>query len=154
MFRSLSILVMYRLGEMARRHKDSNSTRRSDDTIDISSETLLRQIQKPVKPATQLHLNPPKFQLHQIQDDRSWHPKPQIKPAGALKRSATRLVVPKPTKASPRSALPHQVAFSAPKHVLVCIRRRMRKQVLFAKRLNRKGSGSRKHRTAWSEIKC
>lgn len=147
---------MYRLGDTVGKKSRNNNNRRSDDTFDISSdsELLRRFIQnKPANHPPTLHLNPPKFQLRQIEDRRAFHPKPFTQPAGTLKRSAARLVVPK-AKTSPRASLPHQVAFEAPKHVLICVRRKQRREILFAKRKTRAGAASRKHRNQWSSIKC
>ncbi|UYL83855.1 MAG: hypothetical protein [Wigfec virus K19_159] len=141
-----------------KRSKSSNNKTRSDDTFDISSESeLLRNFIKKQPLTPSLHLEPPKFNLNQIQDLRRFHPAPEPfkRPAGALKRSATQLVIPADKKSTQRARLPSQVAFKAPPHVLVCIRRKQRKQVLFAKKLTGRGSRARKHtRNYWSSVKC
>jgi len=66
------------------------------------------------------------------------------RPARGVKRMRTE------TPALGRDGL----AFTMPKSVLVCARRKMRKEVLFAKRKTGKGSRSIKRRNIWSEIKC
>lgn len=62
-------------------------------------------------------------------------------------------VTPKNSKRAP-SRVPYQIAFSAPAETLVCIRRKRRKEVLFAKRKTGKGGQRRPRRTPWSKIKC
>lgn len=46
------------------------------------------------------------------------------------------------------------VVFELPKQAVVCLRRKMRRQVLFAKRKTRRGSGSRRRRNSTSRYKC
>lgn len=46
------------------------------------------------------------------------------------------------------------VAFSAPANTIACIRRKRRKQVLFAKRLTKRGRGTRKRFNSLSSIGC
>ena len=50
--------------------------------------------------------------------------------------------------------LPVNVAFSQPKQVAVCIRRKARREVLFAKNRTGKGARSRRTRNQWSDVKC
>lgn len=144
---------------MGKKSGNKNTTR-SDDTFDISSDSeLLRTfIQKNTPaPSPKLHLNPPKFNLTQWEDNRAYHPTPALnRPASAVQRGNARLVIPaaKNPKASPRASLPSQIGFQAPKGVLLCVRRKQRREVLFAKRLRAKGAHSRKHRTRWSDVKC
>jgi len=59
-----------------------------------------------------------------------------------------------PTKNRAPSRVPYQIAFSAPAETLVCIRRKRRKQVLFAKRKTGKGGQRRPRRSRWSDVKC
>lgn len=46
------------------------------------------------------------------------------------------------------------IAFQAPKQVTLCVRRRRRREVLFAIRKTRVGVNSPKHRNQWSKVKC
>lgn len=46
------------------------------------------------------------------------------------------------------------VSFVAPKAVLVCVRRKQRREVLFAGRKTGKGARSPKRRNEWSNVKC
>lgn len=91
--------------------------------------------------------------LRQIEDRRTWHPDgAQKRPPATVHSSKAKLAVAPPQKN--KRILPHRIAFQAPKSVLVCIRRKMRAEVLHALKRTRRGSGSPKHRTAFSDIKC
>lgn len=52
------------------------------------------------------------------------------------------------------TALTHDMSFEAPRRVLVCARRKERREVLIAKKLHRKGAGGSRRRNIWSDIKC
>lgn len=47
-----------------------------------------------------------------------------------------------------------RLAFEMPKSVLVCARREMRREVLFAKRKTGRGAYTKKRRNQWSNVKC
>lgn len=54
-----------------------------------------------------------------------------------------------------QKALRGGLSFDVPKHVVVCVRRQQRREVIFAKRLHSKGAGARRHRrNIWSEVHC
>jgi len=79
-------------------------------------------------------------------DRRLFRPDRSTAPPGSQRRSAVRL---KPT------TTPWGLRFSQPNLVSLCIRRKIRKQVLFALKRNKKGSGTKKrHRNFWSSISC
>lgn len=59
-----------------------------------------------------------------------------------------------PKKKGTRSRVPVQLAFTAPAETIVCVRRRRRKEVLFAKNKTGKRGQKRPRRTAWSDTKC
>lgn len=59
-----------------------------------------------------------------------------------------------PKKRDGRSQVPSQLTFQAPADTVVCIRRRRRKEVLFAKNKAGKRGQKRPRRTAWSDVKC
>lgn len=44
--------------------------------------------------------------------------------------------------------------FNAPKRVLICVRRKQRREVIHALNKTRKGAGAKKHRNQWSAVKC
>lgn len=51
--------------------------------------------------------------------------------------------------------LPVGVMFESPLRVVTCARRKMRRQVLFAKRRTGKGAKARRHkRNQWSDVRC
>lgn len=144
-----------------RKSNQSHTTQRDDSDVATDSEVLRNFITKP-KPYAPIVTQPlhlPSF------DNRLFHPDPVTRTISEP-RSASRLVIPRESAVSPRRSvqdrpgnsrtarLPHQLAFSQPKQVSVCIRRKARREVLFAKQRTRKGAGSRRHRNQWSEIKC
>lgn len=141
---------------MARRDRNQNGNR---DPFEIASDPL-DSLLKPVKPsrpvtnhATITNRIIPK--LLEIQDNRVFHPsKPHRPPAASTHSFRSNLAVPPPSKQNKRTTLPAQVAFQAPKQVLVCIRRKTRAEVLHALKRTRAGAGSRKRRNTSSDIKC
>lgn len=80
-------------------------------------------------------------------DRRVFQPDRSIAPPHTPVRSSSRVVAPLGGRLS-------TLRFQDPKLVAICVRRKQRKEVLFAKRKTRKGAGSRKHRNFWSDIKC
>lgn len=50
--------------------------------------------------------------------------------------------------------VPLRLRVSSPNNVALCVRRKERKEVLFALKLRGKGSGSRRRRNEWSNIGC
>lgn len=70
-------------------------------------------------------------------------------PAAKQVRPGARLRAPSPYALNSL----HRLEFAAPKHTLICVRRKTRREVLHA--LKRTGRGpSRKSRNAWSNINC
>lgn len=60
-----------------------------------------------------------------------------------------------PTKTIPApSRVPYQIAFSAPAETLVCVRRKTRREVIFAKKRNGRGGQRRAKWSLWSKTKC
>lgn len=131
----------------------------------------------PVLQTPVLAINTPAVRstLSDVEDRRYWHP--DRMPSARSPRQIGRLVAPSPArdvqKDRPRQARPvqlfgrvrldqkrvaqngHLVKFKAPKFILLCVRRKARRQVLFAK--NKTGMGSRsryrKH-NSWSKVGC
>lgn len=62
-------------------------------------------------------------------------------------------VTPHKSKTAP-SKVPYQMAFTAPGETIVCIRRKRRKEVLFAKRKTGKGGQKKARWSKWSSYKC
>lgn len=140
---------------MARnRRKNTHTDER--DTSDIASEPLQKLLRPQIQhTAPVVHPSPTKIlknTLRQIEDRRTYHPQGAQRPARSLERSQHRLVIPQ-KKNAPR--LSNRVQFDAPKRVLICIRRKIRKEVLFAKRKTGKGARARRHRRNYfSEVTC
>lgn len=147
---------------MARRRKNNNDTQRDASDIATESEVLRSFIKKSTVVPRPIVLSPPK-DLRPLSDRRTWHPEGPARPAPSIQKSRHRLVIPKGTRKhagrSPSisrsvSDVPKTVAFDDPKRVLVCIRRKTRKQVLFAKRKTGKGARARRRRNYYSGVAC
>lgn len=151
------------MGRKSRR----DTSRRSAETFDFANEVASPSPKKRVESRPFVTHTAPK--LTQIEDRRTWHPDGKTRPARSLNKSQHRLVIATNRHTSPRSTnpvhtkkaatraayLPHQIQFQAPKQVLVCIRRKKRKEVLFAKKLTGKGARARRHRsTEYTGVKC
>lgn len=107
--------------------------------------------------ANQRLLSPSPFtrlpgQLELFEDRRLFHPDP-LPPAASFHTPRHRLVVPKKHRVG-RGALPHFLGFQAPKRVLICVRRKIRKEVLHAYKKTGPGSGRPKRRGPYSGISC
>lgn len=90
-------------------------------------------------------------------DNRDYHPSPKpLRPPAAIRRVHARLL-PKNLDRFGKAirADPFSIRFGVPRNVAICIRRRIRKEVLHA--LGKTGGGSshkRKRRTQWSAVGC
>lgn len=90
-----------------------------------------------------------------IEDRRSYDFEPATRPARLFSGSVASMVAtPKIIKGKIRNpaSVPYQIAFAAPRETLICVRRKMRREVLHA--LRRKGKGGRGRRGKWSNVKC
>lgn len=104
----------------------------------------------------------PTLPLTLFEDRRQWHPMVDHRPALTFtsRPHTLRAVEKKPTQRQSKYGLPAlsqtkaTIAFGLPDKVLVCVRRKRRKEVIFAK--NKAGrSGQRKPRRNWlSAISC
>lgn len=118
--------------------RSKSKSRRERDLIRIANAPLLR-----VSP---VHIEVP------VEDRRLFHPMGPVRPALSFFAPASRLV---PASRPGRTAVATKVRFELPGRVALCARRGSRREVLFAKRLTRKGSGSaRRNRNYWSSISC
>lgn len=96
--------------------------------------------------------------LSEIEDHRLWSPD-HVSVARSPRRSRHRLVVHQQRgRPGGRAALSNFnpfIAFDAPRYVLVCVRRNIRRAVLHAlKKTGRGSSRKRKHRNSWSDVRC
>lgn len=145
--------------------KRRHDTRRERETFDFANEVALPTKKRVVSRPFVTH-TAPKLNLRPVEDRRTWHPQGKKRPAASLDAPRHRLVVsskplshPAPSRrAKPsvaRATLPHTVQFAAPARVLICIRRKKRKEVLFAKKLTGKGARARRHRQSeYTGVKC
>lgn len=141
---------------MARRRRRREPERR--DTLDIANLRL----PAPTRPLILRLADEPL--LTEFEDRRRWHPEPEVlRPAVTVPMSRAGLVVaPTPHRqARPRQAKRYQVkfpspriAFKTPDAVVICVRRKRRREVLHA--LGKAGRrGQRKpRRNEWSDISC
>jgi len=83
-----------------------------------------------------------------ISDLRRYHPQTLFRAPHAAVRKATRSVI-GPGFAQVRAALPDRIG--------ICVRRKIRREVLFAlniKSRGRRGGGKRRHRNQYSKVHC
>lgn len=134
---------------MRRRRKKDRSERGATAT---SNQRLLEP---------SISITPSRSYLQEIEDRREFHPERADRPALSLFGRPHRLTEHKVVhrRARPvllkRSSMPPQpIGFVNPQQVVVCVRRKQRKEVLFA--LGKTGRGARrKPRRTWrSEISC
>lgn len=93
--------------------------------------------------------------LTMLDDLRAFDFEPDTRPARLLSGvTASVGATHAPKKNQAPSKVPYQIAFSAPAETLVCIRRKRRKEVLFAKRKTGRGGQRRARWSKWSNTKC
>lgn len=98
--------------------------------------------------------SPSRDLLRQIEDRRSFYPEPATRPALTFSGSSASIDAHIPKKKANRNRVPTQFAFSAPGDVLVCVRRKRRKEVLHALRKTGKRGQRRPRRNRFSDIRC
>lgn len=133
------------IGERDNSHIASDLPERFDDLVTRSLPPLFDN-----QPAI-------RSPLVEVEDRRNWHPD-GVAPVRSSRRSAVRLEH-RPTRStaavsSARARAPDFTWFAQPRHVLVCVRRKERREVLFATRGRGKGSRTPKRRNAWSNVRC
>lgn len=103
---------------------------------------------------------PVRSNLSEIEDGRYWHPDP-IRNARTPRQWVSRFNLAKPVRRSTQRVDRRAIAFADPqslsfrnnKHVVVCVRRKQRREVLFAK--GRGGGGKKRgRRNYWSNVRC
>lgn len=131
--------------------------RKRDNTqSNYNSDTSLTSLLRPARMVSPVRLTYSSYDpitetvsLGDVEDTRHFHPqgprRPSMRATGqvaTLKRSY--------------QSLTHQIGFSNPNNVIRCVRRKTRKEVLFAFNKQRKKgqSGGRYKRNYWSKIKC
>lgn len=89
--------------------------------------------------------------LSDVEDRRRYTP--QVRWPRKLGGETAKLTLkhPRPTAGRRNAWLPR---FDAPRDVIICIRRKIRREVMFALRKTGRGARSKKRFTAWSKIRC
>lgn len=94
-------------------------------------------------------------ELRDIEDRREHHPLGFFRPARKLDGGGSDPVVVRSPKNKSKAFLARGLGFARPGAVVVCVRRKQRKEVLHAlKKTGRGRGGGRKRRNWWSTISC
>lgn len=135
---------------MARRRRSSRTGR---DHNTIATTLVVPRVRAlpvspvfvPVAPRPRL-----RFPTSTFEDRRQWHPERAARPALSSPRSAARLVA----RGHVRDQTKAIVAFAAPDRVAVCVRRRRRREVLFARGVGGRRGLRSPRRSFYSGISC
>lgn len=111
-----------------------------------NNSTSLRNVLLTLKPINASTL------LREIEDRRTFHPEQAQRAARSFSSPRHKLTIPK--KHLGNIKLPSAIGFKDPDRVLICVRRKQRREVLFAKKKHRKGAGGKKRRNWYSTIQC
>jgi len=99
--------------------------------------------------------NQPVTRLTTIEDLRTFDFEPATRPARLFSGSIATVGLDGAGRKKTKSNFQHaQIAFTAPRETLVCVRRSRRKEVLFAKKKTGKRGQRRPRRSKWSSYKC
>lgn len=125
--------------------QDDYSLGGSADAFDIANRRLL----SPLAP-----LDP----LVELEDNRTFHPSGSSRAPRFAVRLSARDRQPSPRQRQvgyrPRSQTKAVIAFEQPDQVVLCVRRKERREVLFAKRRHGRGGRRPRRRTWKSQISC
>lgn len=144
---------------------------RKRDKREDNSPSLTPSLLRPTAPLVSPVPSPSQTILREIEDRRTYHPLGEFRPARFRTGGPSRITVKdRPYNGRYKYADPHRtsknihlnsgtkapVSFVAPDGTLLCIRRKQRKEVLFAKRKAGRGGSHRRRyrRTPYSSIKC
>lgn len=152
---------MAKKGRRPKAGRDDNSISRQSlprvKKWPYSRSEELRWLQNARKAAYDLPRGKTDETLQQIEDRRTWHPDGTHRPARSFTRSTHRLTAPyDPSEAFGISfdRPTYKIGFLNPNRVLICVRRKIRRQVLHAFRIAG-GSGFKKPRfSEYSRISC
>lgn len=90
-----------------------------------------------------------------MEDRRTFHPLCDLRPVASFVKSAARVVAKQRVNFPQPSQTKAILAFADPRRVLVCLRRKIRREVLHAKRVAGSGKPMRKpRRNSLSSISC
>jgi len=99
---------------------------------------------------------PPAVPLVLLEDRRQFHPLASARPVGVVSRRDARVLVERRKAAIrlPSSFPALRLGFAVPEKVVRCVRRKQRREVIFAKRRTGAGARSRRSRDMWSNVSC
>lgn len=102
-----------------------------------------------------LTFRPPRQLLRLYEDRRTWHPE-AIRPAKSFQGPTRLTIKPAVPLKGRRLALypPAGISFAAPRRVLVCVRRHIRREVLHALRKTGRSGQKPPRQTLWSSVHC
>lgn len=94
--------------------------------------------------------------LSTIEDRRTYHPAGIYRNARSFNNSYHTLIIPKrkPSNIKKYSYPTHTIGFKQPDKVLICVRRKQRREILFAKNKTGRGGQKRPHYSYYSTIHC
>lgn len=115
------------------------------DTFDIASEELLAPLNLNPTPVVSPFV--PSFAWPEVEDGRSFNPDRMFRDPLVFSGTAS-----SHKAVSGRSF--QKIGFDNPEKVVRCARRSSRREVIFAKRLQRRGRGGSRRRNYWSDVKC
>lgn len=141
---------------MAKRNNKSNFTRAGRDVIAIANRSPLLPRSLTFRPL----VSP--VDLTVFEDRRTFHPERDQRPARSFSKALHRLVVKEPLRNPDRFAslrafpasIPTRIGFEDPKRVLICVRRKRRKEVLHALKKTGRGGQKKPRRSWYSSISC
>lgn len=120
-----------------------NKSRGQRDTSDIASIEELLSPQNLLPPLVLPSV--PSFPLTEVEDGRSFNPDRQFRDPLVFSGGASS------HKAVSGKSF-QKIGFDNPDQVIVCARRRSRREIMFAKKL--RGRGGSRRRNYWSDVKC
>jgi len=131
----------------------SSKNGRSDVTFPNSTRSRVLRPTNLAPIVSHYPLNPLRDLDYGQHDGRYWNPTRATSGPASLTRGATRLN-PDKFQSLRGKQLPWRLQFALPRSVALCVRRRIRRQIMFAMGLRGKGSGSKRNRNVYSGIKC
>lgn len=156
-------------GEPVGRRRNSNSPKNRDHVFDVEDELLNEKRHTALQPRPPVAVATPKKRLL-IEDRRRWDPAPQVardvlgrtarvthQKKTTAKSGARAAVKPlqskRPLSMWPRleNALPR---FAEARKTVICLKRKARREVMFALKRTGKGAKSPRRRNQWSDVQC
>lgn len=135
-----------------------SKSKRSSATPSSVASSLLEQILKQnaarhlaTKKAVAAHQAARSKKLLAIEDRRTFHPSKKQRSARSFNAAHHTLKVKRGPNGKPLSS---KISFGNPKRVLICVRRKIRREIIFAFGKGNKGARSVRRRSYFSSISC